>query len=463
MKKYMCRNKAYLNTLFRVFVFASVLACLSLTGFAQGGFSYIFPGITTNNDITIGNINPQTATITVSFYDSTGKLNSLSVQLLPGQQTRVNPNTVALATFTGSVVISSPVALAVSADQFEGSTAFDFVYPSALSPTLLIPFMPGDQGSVDVNVFNPGPNQAEVKVVLVQSSGAHTTSKTATLDPLHTTTINVASSANVQYAFVTTQNPLRPITLVAASATVRNFNSGVTGAVARSDIAVVPAIPSNLFSTTSTAPFFSQGPDYFTLIQIDNLSNVQQTLSVSAKQADGTPFPGTNNPASIVLPPYGSIRQEMATMLGSTTASFATGTVTVTSQGTLNVAGNPTGGPPALVAVSTAIGNLIEPSLAVILPTTANPPQTHFALQIRGTDRSFFSGLSFTNPSTTSDANVSMTFLLDSGTTVSSVGLTVPRGQQKIGTLADLFPEAVGNGYIIVNSTQPILFTGLDG
>jgi hypothetical protein len=31
--------------------------------------------------------------------------------------------------------------------------------------------------AVDVNVFNPGPNQAEVKVVLMQTSGAHTDAK----------------------------------------------------------------------------------------------------------------------------------------------------------------------------------------------------------------------------------------------------------------------------------------------
>src|SRR5437763_885528 len=130
------KNGAYIHTFIRAFAFAAVLGCLSLTGFAQGGFSYIFPGITTNNDLVIGNINPQTATVSISFYDSSGKLNSLSVQLLPGMQTRVNPNTVALSSFTGSVVISSPVALAVSADQFEGSSAFDFMYPSQLAQTL---------------------------------------------------------------------------------------------------------------------------------------------------------------------------------------------------------------------------------------------------------------------------------------------------------------------------------------
>src|SRR5262249_38805007 len=154
--------------------FALVSGGLTLTSYAQGGNQYIFPGITTNNQITIGNLNPVPTTASVSFFDNQGKLNSLSVDLPAGQQTRVNPASVSLTTFTGSVVVTAPVPLAVSADQFEGNTAFDFIYPSALGTTLLIPFTGAEVASVDVNVFNPGPNQAEVKVALVQSNGAHT-------------------------------------------------------------------------------------------------------------------------------------------------------------------------------------------------------------------------------------------------------------------------------------------------
>ena len=446
----------------RAFLFAVVATGLSLSAFAQGGFSYIFPGITTNNDLTIGNINSVPTTATINFYDTAGKLNTLAVDLGPGTQTRVNPNTVALTTFNGSVVVTSPVPLAVSADQFEGNSPFEFFYPSELSASLLIPFLPGDTASVDVNVFNPGPNQAEVKVVLVQSNGQHGTSRTATLDPLHTTTINVSASANVAYAYVTTANILRPISPVAASAVIRNFSTGTAGApgaVQRTDFAVVPAIPNQGFSKTTQIPFFAQGPDYFSLVQIDNLSSVQQTISVTATQADGTPLPGTNNPASIVLPGYGSIRQEMAQMFGSTATGFATGTITATSQGTLDIHGNPTGGPPALITTAIAIGNLSEGSLAVLLPNT---PQTNFTLQLRGTGREFFTGLSILNPNT-NDAHLSLTFILDQGTTSSNVSLTVPRGRETIGALSDLFPEAVGNGYILVRSDVPINLVGLDG
>src|SRR5689334_13454842 len=166
MKEFIDENSN--STVFRVFLFALILGTCSLTSLAQGS-SYVFPGITTNNQITIGNINPQPASVIVDFYDNSGKINSVSVDLAPGQQTRVNPATVSLTSFTGSVVITSSLPLAASADQFEGSTAFDFVYPSQVGSSLLIPFLPISDASADVNVFNPGQNQAEVKVALVQS------------------------------------------------------------------------------------------------------------------------------------------------------------------------------------------------------------------------------------------------------------------------------------------------------
>src|SRR5215831_1192875 len=117
-----------------------LLLCTWMTpiALAQGGFSYIFPGITSNDNITIGNLNPQPATATIAFYDSSGKLNSLTVELSAGTQTRVNPTTVALTSFTGSVVVSGPLPLSVSADRFEGTTAFDFIYPSEASTDLVI-------------------------------------------------------------------------------------------------------------------------------------------------------------------------------------------------------------------------------------------------------------------------------------------------------------------------------------
>jgi hypothetical protein len=434
-----------------------VSVLLTSAGFAQSGNSYIFPGITSNDEITIGNLNAQPTTATIAFYDSTGKLNSLTVELGAGTQTRVNPTTVALTSFSGSVVVSGPLPLTVSADRFEGTTAFDFIYPSELASTLVIPLVPSG-ASTDVNVFNPGPNQAEVKVVLMQSSGAHTQIRTASLDPLHTTTISIAASDAVSYVFVVTANLLRPESPVAANAVIRGLAPIASGAIPRTDFAVVSAVPQNRFSSTSTIPFFAQGPDYFSTVQVSNLASSEQTVSILATRADGTPLTGTNNPASVVLPPYGSTFQDMSSLFGSTATTFFTGTITVTSQGSRDTSG-PTSGPKAPLTAAVAIGNISEPSLAIMLPA---PEQAAFAFQLRGTGREFFTGLSLQN-TRTSDAHVTLSFVLDSGSTVSTIPVVVPKGQQQISTLSDLFPEAQGNGFIFVKSDVPITAVGLDG
>ena len=440
---------------FSVLLIVSVL--LTSAAFAQSGHSYIFPGITLNDDITIGNLNTQSTTATIAFYDSSGKLNSVTLELGAGTQTRVNPTTVALTSFTGSVVVSGPLPLTVSADRFEGNTAFDFIYPSELSSTLVIPFVPSG-ATTDVNVFNPGPNQAEVKVVLMQSSGAHTQIRTASLDALHTTTISIAATDAVSYLFVVTANLLRPDAPVAANAVIRSLAPGTSGAVPRTDFAVVSAVPQNEFSSASTVPFFAQGPDYFSTVHVANLASSEQTVSILATRADGTPLTGSNNPASVVLPPYGSTSQDMSTLFGSTATTFFTGTITVTSQGSSTKSGA-TSGPTGSLTAAVAIGNISEPSLAVMLPSAA---QTAFAFQLRGTGREFFTGLSFQN-SGTGDAHVTLSFVLDSGSTISTIPFVVPKGQQQITTLSDLFPEAQGNGFIFVKSDVPITAVGLDG
>src|SRR5207244_4587557 len=88
--------------------------------------------------------------------------------------------------------------------------------------------------------------------------------------------------------------------------------------------------------------------------------------------------------------------------------------------------------------------------------------QTTFSLQLRGTGREFFTGLSLLNPNN-SDAHVTLAFVLDQGTTLSTIPITVAHGREQISALSDLFPEAVGNGYILVNSDVPIVLVGLDG
>jgi hypothetical protein len=106
------------------------------------------------------------------------------------------------------------------------------------------------------------------------------------------------------------------------------------------------------------------------------------------------------------------------------------------------------------------IGNISEPSLAVV--SGRNTTISTFAFSLRRTGREFFTGLSFVN-SGTADATMTASFIGDDGQTVSTITLSVPHGTQLVGTLASLFPEAQGNGYIYIRSTAPVMPIGVDG
>src|ERR1051325_7423963 len=97
------------SNLYIFFIAFFISLTLAPAAFSQNGHQYIFPGITLSDEITIGNLNPVSTTATIAFYDSSGKLNSLTVELASGTQTRVNSSSVALTRLTGSGVSSGPL------------------------------------------------------------------------------------------------------------------------------------------------------------------------------------------------------------------------------------------------------------------------------------------------------------------------------------------------------------------
>jgi hypothetical protein len=55
-----------------------------------------------------------------------------------------------------------------------------------------------------------------------------------------------------------------------------------------------------------------------------------------------------------------------------------------------------------------------------------------------------------------------MTFVLDDATVVSTRNLSLPGDSQLASTLAEIFPEAQGNGFVLIHSDTPIAATGLE-
>ena len=400
-----------------------------------------------NTDVVIANINTQSVTVTVAFYQTTGELNSTTILLEPGKQTRLNPTSVGLTTFSGTIVVTSGLPMAVSASVFPGDNSLDFVYPSQPATELLIPFAPLDSASIDVNLFNPGIEQAQVTVVMLKDDGNIQTSSTTTLDPSHSTTMSLTTTANTTHLFIRTTSLFTGDRPVAANAVIRSYSPSASGAVLRTDFAAVTALPISNASTTTALPYFATGSDYFTIVEVTNLTNSSQTVSITAKALDGTNVPGTNNPASVTIPAFGSTRQVVSSLFSLTGTGLTTGSITIAGAAPLYAAA--------------AIGNVSEPSLAVI--SDQGQPLTNFAYQMRRQGREFYTGLSFRNSTTDRDANLTMWFLNDSGSTISTASTVIPRSQQLVQTLADLFPEAQGNGYILMRSDVPLFTIGLEG
>ncbi len=428
-------------------VFGLITVLAALPGYSQGaeGYSYIFPGATQATTIVLGNINPQSVSVTVAFYGTGGNISSDTVQLAPGAQTRVDPTAVSLTTFQGSVVVTSPLPLAASAISSNGTNPFDYVPPAQQGNYLVVPFAPADTGTVLLNVFNPGINQAIVKATLVKTDGTEVSTVSATLNPDNTTTMSLGASPGATHVYVRSTSLFGGDRPVAVSAFINNFTPGVAGAIQRTDFAIVPATPVGT-SLSTTIPYFAQGDDYFNIVEAVNVSNNEQTMILTAYNADGTLVTGTNNPATVVVPTFGSTRLNFTDMFITSSTSLITGYITVTSTG-------------AVIAAD-AIGDVSRPSFAVI--TSEDKGQTTFAYQLRLTGREIFNEMSFLNPNG-QDATLAMTFLDDAGDNVSNVSITVPHGQAIIDTLADLFPEAQGNGYILFQSSQPIISSELDG
>lgn len=452
-------------------------------GLNPGLNTYIFPGATQQTQVIIGNINSVSASVTVAFYGTGGNILSVIEDLGPGQETRVDPTAVQQTAFSGSIEVTSPVPLAASAVQNQtvgaavfNAEQFDYMPSATAASELVIPFAPADGSGVVLNIFNPGTDQAVVRVVTVKTNGVEVGTQSVTVNPDNTSQLNIGNSPGTTHIFVRSAALFGGDRPVAVNAFINGWTpttAGVAGAIERTDFAITPAIPFTT-STTTTIPYYAEGNGFFSVVQAVNLSNLQQTLTLTAYSGcgsetiegvsypqnctgtDGTLITGTNNPAIVFVPPYGSTRLDFSNMFITSSTTVIEGWVTIKSGG--GPVGNSTNGGPVVGVVG--IGNVSTASDAVIL--SQDTGSTNFAFQQRLTGRVIYNSMSFLNVGNAA-ATMNLTFMDDFGDNVSSETVTVPQGQALLNTLATIFPEAQGNGYLLVRSTQPIMANQLDG
>jgi hypothetical protein len=406
---------------------------------AQSGHSYTFPGVTTDMDFSIANINPQSAFVTVSFYRSTGTVTTAAYQINSGLQVRLNAVAAGLTDFTGSMVVNSPVPVAVSATRFTAESGFEVIQPSPPGTWLVVPFTPLGLATVQVNLFNPGTEQAEVRIVPIRADGTQDSVTTSILEAKHSRTVSV-SAANSTHLMLRTSSLFRSDRPIVANAEIQGYQPSTAGAVQRQDFAVMPATPITSAGAMALLPYFSHGEDAFAQIQVVNLGNFKQSVTLTARDKNGALIAGTKNPSVVSdLAAYGASRQSFSALFGIAVSELTEGTISVEAVG------------PVTAAV--VLGNISKPSFTVLGPEIEG--RSVFSYPIRRTGREFFTRPSLWNRAP-HDANVTMSFLTDDGRTVSTVRYTIGPDQLLSDTLAVLFPEVQGNGYLFVQSDTPV-------
>ena len=410
----------------------------------QASETYIYPGTTSATEFTIGNVNSDTAVVTASFFNASGDADVRTLTLAPGKQTRFTAESLDIEDFGGSTVISSALPVAVTATIFEDEGSFEHLTPVTPGIEVVIPFAPAF-ATIDLKIFNPGALDAQVTVVLIGADGTQIGTRPRSVGSNQTINESVFSEA-VASIVVRSSNFFLGGRELASSALIRNFTPDSAGGVPRTDLAYVPGLVVQNQGPTADVPLFVQGDGYFSILQVVNNSNGAQTVNVSARDLDGAIVPASNNPASIELPARASNSETIEDLFGLLTTGLVIGSVSV--EGT------------ASLSAVVAVGQVSQPSLALV--PTGTEARSDFVYQTRRVGSGFFLGLNLFNPGAI-DANLELTFVLDDGETVSGTRAVVPGATRITPSLAQLFPEAQGNGFVLVRSDLPIEAGGVEG
>jgi hypothetical protein len=190
-------------------------------------------------------------------------------------------------------------------------------------------------------------------------------------------------------------------------------------------------------------PLLIEGAGLFTIFQAVNASERTQTVTLRAIDQSGPPMSGE---VRRVLGPNGAIRGRATDIFGLDEASFWMGSVRV--EGTEPV-----------TAVS-AIGHTLGTSFIVVPDSVLHAHE--MVWRTRSEDRSLYDGITLVNRYST-PASVSLSFIRADGTTISRTTLTIPAYEQLTRTLAELLPEALEEGIVVLQSDQPIMGSALTG
>jgi len=439
----------------------SAIACLVVLGTAISAsaqptlsFQYVIPQFTGNagSELILSNLSGVLASVEVTFRNSAQAADAF-ITVAPGTQQRLTAASFALSSFQGSVIVKSSSPLYVLA-KLSAAGGFETVAPAASSDSLIVPFSQGTTGDMMVTVFNGDSSQASAVFLPVAADGSVLGEVAVTIPALGTVTQDIAAvfpqpgfgpSHDISHVVIRVPTSvLGPKHNVFVQAEMLSFSDPAEGIlIPRADFSAVTAVPASAGVLSGTIPFFVQGGDYVTELQFINTSSTAGAVTVTAFGLDGNIVPGTAA-QTIAVPANGAFRRSVQDIF-SLSSGINTGSIVFQST--------------TPVVSAEAIASVSQSGFVVIPAGPA--PATNFVFSIRDFNPQFFIGMAFLNPSG-STANVTLRYMSDGGSAISSTSLTVGPSMETARVLTDLMPEALTAGFIHVSSDVPIIMTALE-
>jgi carboxypeptidase family protein len=446
----------------RSIVACSLVGCVAFVAAASPAlaqtaqsFRYVFPKFNSNfgTELIIANLSSRLATPEITMVDTnTGTFSDVFVNLQAGTQARLTSRSLGLSSFEGSVLVTSSVQLSVVSTIVDLNGSFETLGGAATSTDLILPFGPGVSGNADVTIFNGENAATSVVVSAVDSNGTIVAIAQRTIQPFGTFTENTLSlfpqapfsaPRNISHLVVrATTNVFGSQRRIYAQAVVRGFSDPIEGIVT-ADPGTSTGIASSSASLTASLPFFSQGGGYSTMVQIINTSASTGTVRLTARGPDGNALDGT---PVLQVRAGGSIRQSVQNIFNLTSPGMVTGSITVEST--------------VPVIVAEGITTVAQGGLAIV--PAAGAADTNFVYRVNRPNASFFTGLTFSNPSANT-ATIVLRDILEDGTADSQMTFSLLPFTSSTRVLTEFLPEVRSNGLLHVSSDRPILVSGLEG
>ncbi|MBI4475105.1 MAG: hypothetical protein HY646_20730 [Acidobacteria bacterium] len=440
------------------------IACMSMLATAtpaaaQTGqsFHYVIPRFSSNagSQLIISNLSSRLVTPTVKLIDAASEqLVEATLPFQPGTEGKLTPASFGLSSFAGSVVIDSSAPLSVLA-ALGGPGGIETVGPAPSSNTLFVPFSEGTTGNMQLTLFNEESTSTTVVITAVAPNGSNLGLAQRVIPSLTTLTESVSalfpkpasgSPRDISHLVIrVASNVFGASRRVYAHAEMIGFQDTREGILYPfSDFAAVTGMPVASSILSGLLPFFAQGSDYVTLLQVINTANLAGSVTLTAKGPDGNVIAGTE-PVRLDLPANGAIRKSLKNIF-SLPPGLVIGSVSLESS--------------TPVIATEAIAS--ETQGAFILAPAGPDAATNFVFSIRDFNKDSFTGFTFLNSGGPA-ARLTLRNISGEGVATSRTTLTVSPNTSLTRSLAELLPEVRKAGLIHVSSDVPIVATALEG